>query len=77
MSLLPAENGRIGMGDKWQWFLDGTDLEDRQKLELKIGGHWILGTLIKYKNDLLWCSWLEGVAVPITYFLIARWPEKA
>lgn len=70
--------GRIGINEKWQWALDGVELVERKMLEIVIGGHWVLGVLIRCKKDgdLYWSSWLEGVPVPVTYYIQARWPEK-
>lgn len=70
--------GRIGLNEKFQWVLDGIVLETRRMLQIRIAGHWILGTLIKAKDgELYWSSWLDGVSVPVTYFIRARWPKEA
>lgn len=69
--------GRIGIDENWQWVLDGVLLESRKMLQLKIGGHWILGMLIKAKDGhLFWSSWIEAVSIPVTYFMRARWPKE-
>lgn len=69
--------GRIGLDEHWQWVLDGIVLESRKMLQIKIGGYWILGTLIKSKEgELFWSSWLDSVSIPVTYFILARWPKE-
>ena len=74
VSLQPA--GRIGINEDWKWALDGVVLEERKMLELRIGSHWILGVLVKCSDGhLYWSSWEEGVPVPVTYHIQARWPE--
>lgn len=69
--------GRIGLNEQWQWVLDGIVLETRKMLQVRIGGHWILGTLIRAKDgELFWSSWLDSVSIPVTYFIRARWPKE-
>lgn len=69
--------GRIGLNDKWQWALEGIVIEARKRLEIRIGGHWIMGTIIKTKDgELLWSSWIDSVSLPVTYFIRARWPKE-
>lgn len=69
--------GRIGLNEEWQWVLDGITLETRKKLQIQIGGHWILGTLFKSKDgELFWSSWLDSVSIPVNYYIRARWPKE-
>lgn len=68
--------GRIGVNERWEWALDGVLLEERKKLELMIGGHWVLGVLLKCKDGhMIWSSWLDAVSVPVAFFIQARWPK--
>ncbi|MBX3032913.1 MAG: hypothetical protein KF865_03245 [Bdellovibrionaceae bacterium] len=77
MTVNMQPKGRIGLNENWQWVLDGVLLEGRKMLQIKIGGHWILGMLIKAKDgQLFWSSWLDGVSVPVTYYIRARWPKE-
>lgn len=76
MTVNTEPKGRIGVNGKWQWVLDGIALEPRKMLQLQIGGHWILGMLIKTKDgELFWSAWLDSVSIPVTYFMRARWPK--
>lgn len=78
MTATMQPKGRIGLNENWQWVLDGVLLESRKMLQIKIGGHWILGMLIQAKDgDLFWSSWGDGVSVPVTYYIRARWPKEA
>ncbi len=69
--------GRIGVNERWEWLLDGIALEGRKRLQLRIGGNWILGMLIKAKDgQLFWSSWIDNVSIPVTFFMRARWPKE-
>ena len=75
MKLLPAQEQRIGMNEQWQWDLDGVELGALQKMELQIGGHWILGTVVEMDRQHYWISHEECVAIPISFLMRARWPS--
>lgn len=69
--------GRVGLNEQWQWSVDGIELEPRKRLKLQIGGHWIMGTILRTNDGkLLWLSWSDWVSIPITYYLRAKWPKE-
>jgi len=72
----PQRKGEICIGDNFKWVLDGGQLNSGEKLDLQIGGHWIDGFVCQSEKGLFWCSWTEGVGVPITIGLKARRPGE-
>jgi hypothetical protein len=65
------------MNERWQWDLDGIELGSHRTLELLIGGHWILGTVVQVERQHYWFSYEESVAIPVSFLMRARWPKTA
>jgi len=68
--------GKIGLNQDWAWVVDEIVLKAWERLELRIGGHWILGLLIEQQGQLYWSAWIDHVIVPINFGINARWPGK-
>jgi len=64
--------GEICLSNNFQSTLDNVELATQSKIEIQIGGHWILGTVIKLSRAWLWYSENEGVAVDIMFGIRAR-----
>jgi hypothetical protein len=71
-NLFSQDKGKITLNNNFQWTLDGIELAERSKIEIQIGGHWILGIVLKAGSDWFWSSYAESVVVDIMFGIKAR-----
>ncbi len=74
-SLFPQRQGEICINDKFKWTLDGVEIQPRQMVDFKIGGHWIPGVVVNPECGLVWSSWVDCVSVHLVPGMKARWSE--
>lgn len=66
---------RIVRGDNGRLEISGVEIAPGIALGLLIDGHWIMGVIENWSDEVFWFSRYDGVPVVLHSGLVARLPE--